>query len=206
MSQASTPSHAARNSWLILAALAALLFIVIQFRPLESVFRRSAATHGAVGQSVPSVALESLTGGPPVNPAELKGTVVMLNFWGTWCPPCRQELPHLAALNKELAGEEFRFLAVSCSGGASDDLTDLASSTNEFLKQQGLVVPVYADPEGRLRDELRKRGAFNDGYPTTLVLDRDGVIRGIWEGYVPGVEQEMQRLIASLLVERAARQ
>jgi len=61
-------------------------------------------------------------------------------------------------------------------------------------------LPTYADPRSVARAAVDAVAGF-DGYPTTLILDRQGVIRGVWVGYAPGAERQMQRLIEQLLAE-----
>jgi hypothetical protein len=76
----------------------------------------------------------------------------------------------------------------------------LASSTSEYLQFANLNVSAYGDIGGALRAGLQRLGAFDNMFPVTLLLDRYGTIRGVWDGNAP--EQELERLIASLLVER----
>ncbi len=198
MSQASSSS--ARNSWLLLAALAAGMFVLIWLRPLDGVFRTSATSHAAAGRKIPSQMLQPLAGSQdPINPAELKGQVLLVNFWGVWCPPCREELPHLAELARGFSGQDFRLIAVSCGGRATEDLAELTETTADYLKRTELDIPAYADADGKLREQLRELGAFANAFPTTLAVDRQGVIHAVWEGYRPGVEDDMQRVVASLL-------
>ena len=196
-------SSAARNPWLLLAALAAVLFLVLWLRPLEPWVRTTATSHPAVGQPVPSVTLEPLANTDSLlKLADLRGEVVLVNFWGTWCPPCREELPHLAALARKFAGDDFRLVAISTSGNTSEDIEELAASTADYLLRANLPLAAHADADGALRTQLARQGAFNDVFPTTLAIDRQGVIRAVWEGYAPGTERDMERIIASLLVQR----
>ncbi len=201
MSTSTTSTHSARNCWLLLAGLAGLLFLVIWLRPLEDVFRSSAATHAGTGKRIPSAVLQPLTAGASqLNLAQLQGQVVLLNIWGTWCPACREELPRLAELARKYEDrDDFRLVALSCPAGFEENLDELASSTADYLQFARLNVPAYADPGAALRAELNRSGAFNDMFPVTLLIDRRGVIRAVWDGHAP--EQELERMIASLLVE-----
>ena len=138
----------------------------------------------------------------PVTLAELEGRVVLINFWGTWCPPCLVELPHIAEIEKRFRDDpDFKLLAVSCNYEIPEDVADLRSKTSEFLQQVNIDMPTYVDPEGVSRSAVDDAVGFQ-GYPTTLLLDRQGVIRKVWAGYTPGVEKEMEKLISQLLEEK----
>jgi len=159
--------------------------------------------HAGVGQPLPYLELRPLTGNPPpISLQDLENHVTLLNFWGTWCRPCRNELPHIAALRQRYAGQEaFRLRAVSCpAGGQADDVQSLQEDTAALLKRLGLDLPTYYDPDGGTQYAL---GNLIDleAYPTTVLLDRRGVIRAVWVGYRPGVETEMERYIGTILDE-----
>ncbi len=159
--------------------------------------------HSGVGQPLPFLDLRPLTGdAPPISLADVQNHVTLLNFWGTWCPPCRNELPHIAELRQRYAGREaFRLLAVSCPpGGQADDVQSLQEDTAALLKRLGLDLPTYYDPDGATQSALANLVNL-EGFPTTLLLDRHGVIRAVWVGYRPGVETEMERYISTLLDE-----
>ena len=139
---------------------------------------------------------------PPISLADVPNHVTLLNFWGTWCPPCRNELPHMAELRQRFAGREaFRLLAVSCPpGGQAEDVQSLQEDTASLLKRLGLDLPTYYDPGDATQTALGS--VINlEGYPTTVLLDRHGVIRAVWAGFRPGVETEMERFISTLLDE-----
>ncbi len=154
-----------------------------------------------VGESLRYFRLLPLTGDSrPVSLNDLKGRVVLLNLWGTWCPPCRRELPRMAELRERYAGQKaFLLLAVSCPpAGRGDDVESLHEETAELLEQLDLDLPTYYDPYFTTQHELS--GLINFRYfPTTLLLDRGGVIRAVWVGYRPGLETEMERYIGMIL-------
>lgn len=187
--------------WLFLAIAAGLALILVSFlRPRRAGIGRA---HPAVGQKLPPIELTPLTSdGDPVTSADLAERVVVLNFWGTWCPPCRAELPHVAALGQRYADNDgFMLLAVSCGSGpeSEDHVDNLRAPTAALLDQQGLSLAAYADPEGQARDQLARLGLFEHGYPTTLVIDGKGVVRGVWMGYAPGDERHVAAIVAELL-------
>jgi cytochrome c biogenesis protein CcmG, thiol:disulfide interchange protein DsbE len=156
--------------------------------------------HRAVGKRLSALSLEPLTGGvQPVTLEALAGKVVVVNFWGTWCGPCRQEFPELAELYESLhANPGFRFLSVSCGNGAKEDLAALRSATESFLESSGYQMPTYADPEEVTRTAY-DRVASMEGYPATFVLDRDGLIRGVWPGSMPNIGKQIEDLVRRLL-------
>jgi thiol-disulfide isomerase/thioredoxin len=173
-----------RNRWglALAAALAVLTIALVMLRretPLD----------------VPLTKLEltPLTGSAgPVTLADLKGRVALVNFWGTWCPPCRQEFPHIVELERSFRdAPDFKLLAVSVGNGEAPQ--ELRANTLEFLKHTGAENFVtYTDPDSvtmaAVSDALHSGGFV---FPTTIVVDREGIIRALWRGYRPGVEGEM---------------
>jgi cytochrome c biogenesis protein CcmG, thiol:disulfide interchange protein DsbE len=155
--------------------------------------------------------LQPLTGAErPVTLRDIEGRVTLLHFWGTWCRPCRDELPHLAALRRRYAGREtFQLLAVSfppCS--LPVDAEALREETAALLKRLKLDLPTYSDVDGRTRDaadqivpEAVDHSSGVSLFPLTLLLDRRGVVRAVWLGYRPGAETEMERYIDMVLEE-----
>jgi thiol-disulfide isomerase/thioredoxin len=163
-------------------------------------------THFGVGQKLAFLELEPLTGDPPrLSLSDLQNHVVLLNLWGTWCPPCREELPHMAELRQRFAGQPtFRLLAVSYPpSGQLDDVQSLRENTEELLRRLDLDLPTYNDPGSATLSAVDQIIGF-DGYPTSVLLDRHGAIRAVWAGYRPGVETEMERFIDEILSEKPA--
>src|SRR5690606_2449051 len=107
----------------------------------------------------------------PLTLADLQGKVALVNFWGTWCPPCRAELPHLAKLRQKLADRsDFHLLAVSCGEGGPEDLMELEVSTRVYLEHAKIDLPTYADPDKKTRNAFDSVSGLK-GYPTTFLLD-----------------------------------
>ncbi|MBN2295226.1 MAG: TlpA family protein disulfide reductase [Pirellulales bacterium] len=158
----------------------------------------------AVGKPMPGLDLTPITlNENPLALTDLSGKVTLINFWATWCGPCRAELPEIAELGHEFAeNEDFQLLPVSC-GDINDDPVQLSGESVMTLREMDLEMPCYSDPTGETQHALAKlTGRSRMSLPTTLVLDREGVVRGCWEGYRPGQGKGMRKLIAELLEEK----
>jgi thiol-disulfide isomerase/thioredoxin len=192
--------------WLVMAGVAAVVLIQLMVHPVGPAGTVGTA-HPAVGGKLISLHVEPLTGGgEDVYLEQLEGGVTVVNFWGTWCPPCRQEFPHVVALYDEYGDRaEFRLLAICEPSGSQLDVVALRAETAAFLSAQHATLPTYFDPEQSLIGATQLvLGSGSFGFPTTLVLDRDTTIRGVWEGYVPGMERDIEALVEKLLDEPTA--
>ena len=159
-------------------------------------------TRQHVGKSVPKISLVSLDTGD--ESLTLSGKISLLNFWGTWCPPCRQELPGLARLASRLTNEpRFQLIAVSCGGGNRDDLDQLRSETEAFLASTRIALSPWADPTGDTRLRFTKAFGFR-AYPTTYLIGSDQKILAIWTGYSPSVETQIAQSVARSLKQLPA--
>lgn len=96
--------------------------------------------------------------------AGLKGKVVLLNFWATWCPPCREEIPSMMKLNKLMKGKPFQMVCVSVDEGGK-------KAIEEFFKNSGLSLPAYTDSTGQVAKTYGITGV-----PETFVIDKNGMI------------------------------
>ena len=154
-------------------------------------------TRRYVGKSVPKISLVSLDTGDET--LTLSEKITLLNFWGTWCPPCRQELPGLARLASRLADDQrFQLIAVSCGGGKRDDLDQLRSETEAFLASTRIVLSPWADPTGATRLRFTEAFGFR-AYPTSYLIGPDQKILAIWTGYSPSVETQIAQSVARSL-------
>jgi peroxiredoxin len=135
----------------------------------------------------PDFALRARDGGQ-VTLAELEGQVVMLNFWATWCGPCRQEMPHLEALYKRYSDLGFTLLGVN--------VEEDSSGADKFLAETPVTFPILFDP----KSEVSKMYEVI-AMPSTVLIDRTGNMRFIHHGYQPGYENEYQTQIRALLRE-----
>mgnify|MGYP003976624071 FL=1 len=176
-----------------------ILFILSFFVIIGCEPTRNQQTQKHIGKIVPEVSLV------PLNTSDtalmLAGKITLLNFWGTWCPPCRQELPGLARLASRLSGESrVQLIAVSCGGGARDDLDQLRGDTADFLTSTGIKISPWADPSGATRLNFTEAFDFR-AYPTTYLIGPDRKVLAIWTGYSPSVETQIAQSVARSLKE-----
>ncbi|MDD5286379.1 MAG: TlpA disulfide reductase family protein [Desulfuromonadaceae bacterium] len=112
----------------------------------------------------PDISVISVTDGSTLKLSDLKGKVVLLNFWATWCPPCRQEIPSMMKLEKAMIGRPFQMVAVSVDEGGKPVIESL-------FKETGYKLPAYLDLEGKA---VKSYGIT--GVPESFILDKNGVI------------------------------
>jgi cytochrome c biogenesis protein CcmG, thiol:disulfide interchange protein DsbE len=114
-------------------------------------------------QPAPDVTVNSLDG-TTLRLSSLKGKVVLLNFWATWCPPCREEIPSMIKLNKLMAGKPFQMVAISINEGGKPEV-------ESYFQSSGLSLPAYTDPDNRA---ARAYGVT--GVPESYIIDKNGII------------------------------
>ena len=140
-----------------------------QFRPDAGAkrvrrFQRPSPEHaGFEGRPATDFTLESLAGGPPVKLSEQKGKIVVLDFWATWCGPCRRWMPIVAKAQKDYASMGVQVYAVN--------LKETENKVRTYLTQQNIDVPVLMDRSGQVGDDYRA-----SSIPTTVVVGRDGKV------------------------------
>lgn len=130
----------------------------------------------------------ALLSGGELSLSEHRGEIVFLNFWATWCPPCREEMPSMQALYDELHDEGLEMLAVNVL--ESEDVA------REFIDEFGFTYPVPMDRNGRVMLRYGVRA-----YPTTYIIDREGFVIGVRPGFhewnTPEVIEQMRILLAA---------
>lgn len=140
----------------------------------------------------PALSLRDLDG-KQVNLADLRGKVVVISLWASWCAPCKQELKHLDAMYRRLKGQGLVVLAVSTDG------PETQADVRGTVRQARWQVPVLVDREGAAMARLNPRGTV----PFTLFIDRRGRQAQRHEGYTAGDERAYGTLIDKLLAEPA---
>lgn len=120
--------------------------------------------------------------------SELRGEVVMINFWASWCGPCRQEMPKLEELYARYKPLGFTILGVN--------IEEDSSKAKVLLKDLSVSFPVLFDDQNEV-SRLYQVAAM----PSTVLVDRDGNMRYLHKGYQPGLEQQYQEQIRTLIKE-----
>ena len=147
----------------------------------------SLASSGLAGQPAPDFALRSSTG-ENLRLSEYRGDVVMINFWATWCGPCRQEMPLLDQLYTRYERVGFNLLGVN--------IDDDSSRAMDMISELGVSFPVLFDD----RKEVSKLYDV-DAMPVTVIVDREGTVRFVHQGYKPGYEEQYLDQVRALLRE-----
>jgi peroxiredoxin len=144
------------------------------------VTQRTAADQGqamaaavAEGAAAGDFTLEAADGSA-VTLSDLRGKVVLLNFWATWCPPCKAEMPDLEALHRDY-GAEHDFVVVGVN------LQEDAGKVQAFADANRISFPLLLDGDG----EVSTRQFGIRTLPTSIIVDREGRIRDAWNGQIP---------------------
>ena len=126
--------------------------------------------------------------GKEVSLTQFHGQVVMLNFWASWCGPCRQEMPLLEGIYKKYGKMGFVLLGVNVEPDSQ--------AAQEWLKQTPVSFPILFDTDSKVSKLYEVAGM-----PSTVIIDRSGKVRMLHRGYKPGDENEYQDSIRTLIRE-----
>jgi peroxiredoxin len=135
--------------------------------------------------TAPDFTLHTMNG-PNLRLAEQRGRVVMVNFWATWCGPCRQEMPQLNRLFEKYRASGFVLLGVN--------VDDDTSKAREVASKLGVTFPVLLDT-----DKTVSKLYDLTTMPSTVIIDRDGKVRYVHRGYLTGYEDNYEKQIRELL-------
>ena len=169
----------------VLALLALLAYGIAQNQTGQSIDSQLAAGKRPVP---PALTLPTLGGGAPVSLASYRGKVVVLNFWASWCPPCKGEAPVLARWEPRLKARNATIVGV--------DVLDVSSDAERFVAEHKLAFPHLRDEDGS-----RLKAFEVVGYPETIVLDRHGRIAATSRGAID--DRFFQQKVEPLLKEQA---
>tara|TARA_B100000676_G_C18053163_1_gene832557 strand:+ start:313 stop:804 length:492 start_codon:yes stop_codon:yes gene_type:complete len=141
----------------------------------------------AEGEKAPDFTLKTLDGSN-LKLSEQRGTVILLNFWASWCGPCRTEMPLLDALYEEYRDYGFTVLGVN--------LDENRDQANRLLDKIPVTFPVLFDPQNSTSEAYGV-----DAMPTTVLIDRNGVIRHHHRGYKDGYMDKYEHQVKELVLE-----
>ena len=141
-----------------------------------------------VGQKAPAVSLPALSGSGDISLESLRGKVVYVDFWASWCGPCRVSFPILENLATELGPEGFEVLAIN--------VDEVEEDAQQFLSDMPVSYLVVRDAEG-----VSPQAYGIMGMPTGYLIDREGVIREIHQGFRKSDGDELRAEIVMLLKE-----
>jgi peroxiredoxin len=167
---------------------------------MKSSFARVAVcTAALLAVTLPALALKTSSpapqfslparGGKTLNLAQYKGQVVMINFWATWCGPCRQEMPLLETIYKKYNKMGFTLIGVNVE-------PDAKAAEDWLAKTMPVSFPVLFDTKSEV-----SRMYEVSGMPSTVIVDRKGNVRVIHHGYKPGDENQYQDHVRKLIRE-----
>ncbi len=145
------------------------------------------AEAAAVRGPAPNFTLKSLSG-KNIKLSEMAGNVVLINFWATWCGPCREEMPLLNALHNKYQLLGFTVLGVN--------VEENPENARDFLKDYPVDFPVLLDSQNSV-----SRQYDVVAMPTTVVVDRDGNMRFLHKGYKSGDEVKYRKMVKKLVRE-----
>lgn len=138
----------------------------------------------AVGETAPAPTLPQLEGNGKGSLAEYRGQWVLVNFWASWCIPCREEAPALEEFQKQRGGQNFTVLGI--------DTRDLSGDGQQFVRKYGLTYPQLRDGNGQ-----RAHDFGTTGVPENFLVDPRGKLRLLRPG--PVTEEYLRRYVAPLL-------
>lgn len=125
--------------------------------------------------------------GRPFRLEDLRGQVVLLDFWMVGCPPCRIEMPELEKLHRKYRAQGVRIIAVT-------QMNPTVKEARAALKELGVTYPALLDPGEKIGKRYRL-----EAHPTTVLIDRRGIVRRVNTGYLKGEEKEIEAAIRRLL-------
>jgi peroxiredoxin len=159
-----------RRNWINLVILTLALGWVWVSRAPQGSTTAGLIPAPQTGFLAPAFSLSTLDG-QQIKSDDLRGKVVLLNIWATWCPPCRAEMPAMQQVYQEYQAQGFEILAVNST--AQDTFANL----DPFVTEYGLTFPILLDPQGDVTRLYQARSL-----PTSFFIGRDGIIREIVVG------------------------
>lgn len=145
-------------------------------------------TKEPVSSFAPDFRLNSIDG-KEITLSELKGKVVLLDFWATWCGPCKESIPHLIEVYKKYKGKDFEIIGMNM-----DKKTEI-EMVRKFVSSTGILYPVIITPENVIRSYAVS------AIPTSILIDKNGKIREKIVGFNTSIARHITKRIEDLLSE-----
>lgn len=145
------------------------------------------------GTHAPAITTQTVNARGPVSLSRLRGKVVLVDYWATWCGPCQMATPTLQGLHRKFAPKGLVVL------GMDTDAPDTVKNVPAFLKHFGVTYPVAVLSPANIRSA---RAYHVDGIPAQFLIDKKGIVRWSQSGFAPGEGQPLSALIARLLAEK----
>lgn len=149
---------------LVLLVIGIVLMVgAVYFSSTSSIQSPAPVQSVVAGDVAPDFMLEDVAGNK-VSLSSLRGKIVLVNFWATWCPPCREEMPSMEKLNAVMAGEDFVMLAINAEA-------DGRTVVPEFLAKTPYTFPILYDDKGVVQ---KLYGVYK--FPESFIIGKDGVV------------------------------
>ncbi len=170
----------------LIVLVAIVVAVVLLLQGKDSIFGPAPPARLHPGSPAPNIVLPGLDG-RTVDLKDFLGKVVFLNIWATWCPTCREEIPSMEKLYRELKGEAFEILAVSVDKAG-------ARTVVPFMKSHKLSFPALLDPEGTIA------GPYGvTGVPESFIINKEGIIEKIVIGPIDWTEPSIVDFFRTLI-------
>ena len=160
---------------------------LVTFVAIGFVFTSLAASALDIGQKAPNFTLKS-TAGENLNLVEQRGQIIIINFWASWCGPCRKEMPMLQSFYSK-----YNSLGVSVWG---INVEQENQAGRDFLADLDLTFPIFFDSKNTISADYQV-----EAMPTTVIVDRNGKVRYLFRGYKDGYDKKYAKAIKTLIRE-----
>jgi len=144
-------------------------------------------TTALMGTQAPDFTLSDLEGGE-VSLSSLRGKVVFIDFWATWCPPCRESLPHTQSLSQHERAKSGDLVVLAVNAQEAPD------KVKKFMQDNNYSFRVLLDKDGKVLDSFKVRGI-----PTFVLIDREGKVAWVQVGFGPGTEKALEEAVSKAL-------
>ena len=169
-----------------------LILLIFLLQGCENIIGSKKIPQMEIGKPASDFVLQDVSG-KSWKLSDQKGKVVFLNFWATWCKPCRDEMPSMVSLDRAMADKQFQMLTIV--------FNDDHKMSDNFARQLGATFPVLSNPSPELNEAY-----MITGVPETFIIDADGILLHKFIGPHYWNTWEKRNLIAGLIDRKSAQQ